>query len=490
VAKDITYRLREATLGALRGTAMSAYEARGSGRFASRFITDIEVIDQFIGDTVARFVTAVFALTGIAVVLFLLSWKLALLILFLNPIIVMFTVVLGRRVRELKRRENSAFEALQDTLIETLDAIQQLRAANREDYYLARIGERSRSVRDQAFAHAWLSDAAARVSSRVFAMAIDIFRVGALAMVLVSGLSLGEMTAVFSYLWLMQSYVRDVFALPYAWFAASAALKRVDALSRLDKEVGLSGTVDPFVESGQVGLEVRDLCFSYEGGPPVIDHLSLRIEPGEKVALVGTSGGGKSTLVQLLLGLYTPDSGDILFGGVSVADIGLETVRRNVTAVLQHPAMMNASVRENLSLGQSLEDSQLWEALEIAQLSNDIRALPQGLDSVLGRQGVRFSGGQRQRLAIARMILGHPRLVILDEASSALDTETEANLHEALAGYLKGRTCLIIAHRLSSIRQADRVYVFDGGRIVEHGRHDDLIGQDGLYQRLYGKARV
>jgi ATP-binding cassette subfamily C protein len=284
--------------------------------------------------------------------------------------------------------------------------------------------------------------------------------------------------------------VRDVFALPYAWFAASAALKRVDALSRLDKEVGLTGTVDPFVGNEQVGLEVRDLCFSYEGGPPVIDHLSLRIEPGEKVALVGTSGGGKSTLVQLLLGLYTPDSGDILFGGVPVADIGLKTVRRNVTAVLQHPAMMNASVRENLSLGRSLEDGQLWEALEIAQLSDDIRALRQGLDSVLGRQGVRFSGGQRQRLAVARMILGQPKLVILDEASSALDTETEANLHEALAGYLKGRTCLIIAHRLSSIRQADRVYVFDGGRIVEHGHHDELIEQDGLYQRLYGKAKV
>ena len=309
-------------------------------------------------------------------------------------------------------------------------------------------------------------------------------------MVLVSGLSLGEMTAVFSYLWLMQSYVRDVFALPYAWFAASAALKRVDALSRLNKEGGLFGTSDPFIANEQVGVEVRDLCFSYEGGTPVINRLSLRIEPGEKVALVGTSGGGKSTLVQLLLGLYVPDSGDILYGGVPVAEIGIETVRSNVAAVLQHPAMMNATVRENLTLGRSLEDDQLWEALRIAQLSGDIRALPQGLDSVLGRQGVRFSGGQRQRLAVARMILGQPKLVILDEASSALDTETEAKLHGALAGYLQGRTCLIIAHRLSSIRQADRVYVFDGGRIVEHGHHDDLIEQDGLYQCLYGDAKA
>jgi len=486
VAKDITYRLRAATLKALRGVAMAEYETRGSGRLASRFITDIEAIDSFIGDTITSFVTAVFALCGIAVVLFWLSWKLALLILLLNPIVVLFTVLLGRRVRELKRRENSAFEMLQDTFIETLDAMQQLRAANREDHFLGRIAERSRIVRDQAFAHAWMSDAASRVSSRVFAMGIDIFRTGAVVMVLLSDLTLGEMTAVFSYLWLMLIYVRDAFALPYAWFGASAALKRIDALSGLDKEPRRCGTVDPFAATGTVGLEVRDLCFAYADGPPVIDRLSLRIEPGEKVALVGTSGGGKSTLVQLLLGLYTPDSGDILFGGTPMSDIGIECVRDNVAAVLQHPAMLNASVRENLALGRPLEDQQLWQALGIAQLSDEVRALPDGLDSVLGRQGVRFSGGQRQRLAIARMILGRPKLVILDEATSALDTETEARLHTALADYLQGRTCLIIAHRLSAVRQADRVYVFDGGRIVEHGQHDELIDRDGLYRRLYG----
>jgi ATP-binding cassette subfamily C protein len=211
------------------------------------------------------------------------------------------------------------------------------------------------------------------------------------------------------------------------------------------------------------------------------------VAPGEKVALVGASGGGKSTLVQALLGLYPLSTGEIRYGGVAVADIGWDAVREHVGVVLQHPVLFNASVQENLSMGRPYPEAALWRALEVAQLKTFIADLPQGLETLVGRNGVRLSGGQRQRLAIARMVLTDPKVVILDEATSALDTETERAVHRAMANFLRGRTTLIIAHRLSAVRQADRILVFESGRIVEEGDHESLLLRGGLYRKLYGE---
>ena len=189
--------------------------------------------------------------------------------------------------------------------------------------------------------------------------------------------------------------------------------------------------------------------------------------------------------MQVILGLYPPDSGMMYFDAVPVTEIGMDVVREHVATVLQHPALFNDSVRMNLTLGREMPDAALWRALEVAQLHDVVEAMPRGLNSLVGRQGVRLSGGQRQRLAIARMILSDPRVVILDEATSALDTETEARLHAALGQFLAARTTIIIAHRLSAVKQADCTYVFEDGRIVESGEHEDLIAANGLYAQLY-----
>ena len=274
-----------------------------------------------------------------------------------------------------------------------------------------------------------------------------------------------------------------------AWFMAEPnALDGQDADQIGTPGADEKGRFAPYFfnkSDGTVGIEVRDLCFAYND-EPVLDGLNLSIAPGEKVAIVGASGGGKSTLVQLLLGLYTPQAGTIRFGGSSQQDIGLECVRENVAVVLQHPALFNDTVRANLCMGRERGDDACWRALEIAQLADTIHGLPQGLDSIVGRSGVRLSGGQRQRLAIARMVLAEPKVVILDEATSALDAATEYALHQALNQFLHGRTTLIIAHRLSAVKQADRVLVFDGGSIAEDGGHQELIAEGGLYAKLYG----
>ena len=485
VAKEVVFNIRCRLLGRLSTIALSQYETLGSGKVASHFVTDLNAIDHFLGASISGFLVALLSLLGVAAVLFWMHWQLALFILLLNPLVIGFSSRLGKRVKEWKKRENTAFELFQEALIETLDALAQIRAMNREKHYLARVIDKAGEIRQHAAAYAWKSDVLGRTSFFIFLVGFDVFRALSMLMVVYSGLSIGEMLAVFGYLWFMMSPVQEIINIQYAWFAANAAVGRINGLLALDSVEEGGGGRNPFSGTSTVGLELRDLCFSYADGDVVLDHVSLTIQPGEKVALVGASGGGKSTLVQALLGLYPPDKGSILYGGVEVAEIGWPIVRDHVGVVLQHPILFNASVRENLALGREFPESTLWHALAIAQLKALVEAMPGGLDAIVGRHGVRLSGGQRQRLAIARMVLTEPAVVILDEATSALDTETERLLHHALAGFLRGRTTLIIAHRLSAVKQADRILVFENGRVVEQGDHVGLIEKGGLYHKLY-----
>lgn len=486
IAKDVTYRLRRELLQHMERVSLASYETMGSGRVSSHFVTDIESVDEFLGTTVGKVLIAVLTIIGTAVVLLWIHWPLALFILFMNPLVIYFTVVLGGRVKELKKRENKAFEVFQESLTEALDAIQQIRASNRERHYLGRVADMAREVRDHGSAFQWRSDAANRLSFLIFLLGFEVFRAVSMLMVVLSDLSVGQMMAVFGYLWFMMSPVQELLNMQYSYYGAKAALGRINELLTLEPEPVYTSRTNPFAHRRTVGIQVADVTFSYGGGPRVLDGVSLSIQPGEKVALVGASGGGKSTLVQVLVGLYPTSSGTVYYGGVPVERVGFDVVRENVAVVLQHPALFNDTIRANLTLGREASDQDLHHALAVAQLRDFMEELPEGVDTVVGRQGVRLSGGQRQRLAVARMVLSDPRVVILDEATSALDTETEASLHGALHRFLEGRTTLIVAHRLSAVKQADRVYVFESGRIIEQGGHRELMESGGLYAKLYG----
>ena len=488
IAKDVVFRIRARMLGRLSRIALSEFETLGSGRVTSLFVTDMNAIDSFLGASISGFVVAVLTLVGVAGVLFWMHWQLALFILLLNPLVILFSTRLAKRVKDLKKHENRAFENFQEALAETLDALTQIRAMNREQHYLARVTGQAADIRQHAAAFAWKSDAMSRISFFVFLAGFDAFRAGAMLMVVFSSLSVGEMLAVFGYLWFMMTPVQDLVGMQHAGYAANAALTRINALLGLHSEPQHPALRNPFAAGHTIGLSLQHVSFAYADGETVLNDVSLAVAPGEKVALVGASGGGKSTLVQALLGLYPVKSGQILYGEIPVNEIGWEIVREHVGVVLQHPVLFNDSVRANLALGRDAEDAALWQALEIAQLRDVVAAMPEGLETRVGRQGVRLSGGQRQRLAIARMIVANPRVVILDEATSALDTDTERQLHRALSAFLNGRTTLIIAHRLSAVRQADRILVFENGRVVEAGDHAELIERGGLYHKLYHHA--
>jgi ATP-binding cassette subfamily C protein len=486
IAKDIVFRIRSNLINHLQNISMSEYESLGTGIVATHLIKDLDTIDTFIGTTVSKLLVSGLTIVGTAVILLWMHWPLGLFILLLNPVVIYFTRVIGSHVKDLKSKENSAYEIFQQSLTETLEAIHQIRASNREKHYCHQLIESARSVKEFSSAFAWKSDAASRLSFLVFLFGFDIFRACAMLMVFYSDLSIGQMLAVFGYLWFMMAPVQEILSIQYGFYAAKAALVRINRLNDLKQEPRYPHLENPFLHKKTVSLRVENLHFSYND-EKILDGIQLSIKTGEKVALVGASGGGKSTLIQTLIGLYPPDHGQIYYDEIPIDHIGLEVVREHVVTVLQHPVLFNDTIRANLTLGKPATDEVLWNALAIAQLSDVVQDLSQGLDTVIGRLGMRLSGGQRQRMAIARMIVANPKVVILDEATSALDSETEHKLHLAMTDFLSGRTTIIIAHRLSAVKQADHVYVFEQGKICEHGHHETLLSQNGLYAKLYGE---
>ncbi len=489
VSKTITYQMRSKMIDKLGRISIRQYETRGSGSINAHLITDVETIDQFIGSTLSRFLISLLTVLGTAGVLLWLEWRLGLFILLVNPIVIYFSRKLGNKVKHLKKQENQSFEKFQNRLVETLDGIYQLRAANREKEFLNQLKLQANDIRVDADKYAWQTEAVNRVSFLLFLLGFELFRAVAMLMVLFSDLTIGQIFAVFGYLWFMLTPVQELLSIQFSWYSAKAALGRINLLLELEEEHRPPSKVNPFKDEREVDVQIDDVCFSYNEENQVLNNLSLHIPAGKKVALVGASGGGKSTLIQLLIGVYRANSGSIRFNGETVDDISFDVIRDQIAVVLQQPILFNDSLRHNLTLGAQYDDLKLWHALEVAQLQDVINQLNDGLDTQIGRSGIRLSGGQRQRLAIARMILSDPKFVILDEATSALDTATEAALHKALTEFLKGRTTLIVAHRLSAVKQADLIYVLEDGQVTQAGTHGELVEQQGLYQTLYGSVQ-
>ncbi|MGR5557006.1 ABC transporter ATP-binding protein [Vibrio fortis] len=489
VSKTITYQMRSKMIDKLGRISIRQYETKGSGGINAHLITDIETIDKFIGSTLSKFLISFLTVLGTSLVLLWLEWRLGLFILLVNPVVIYFSRKLGSKVKHLKKHENQSFERFQNRLVETLDGIYQLRAANKERIFLDELKQQADQVRIDADKYAWQSEAAGRLSFLLFLLGFELFRAVAMLMVLFSDLTIGQIFAVFGYLWFMLGPVQELLGIQFSWYSAKAALKRINDLLTLEEEHRPISKVNPFSENKEVSVDIENVTFSYTLENTVLNQLSLSIPAGKKVALVGASGGGKSTLIQLLIGVYRADSGYIKYNGETTDDISFDVIRNQIAVVLQQPILFNDTLRHNLTLGADYDEMSLWRALDIAQMQDVISQLSDGLDTQIGKNGVRLSGGQRQRLAIARMVLSNPKFVILDEATSALDTATEAALHKALSEFLKDRTTLIVAHRLSAVKQADLIYVLEDGQVTQTGTHGELVEQQGLYQTLYGSVQ-
>lgn len=281
LAKDIVYRIRLRLIERLKRISLGEYESLGSGTVTTHLVTDLDTLDKFVGETLSRFLVAMLTLVGTAGILMWMHWQLALLILLFNPLVIYATVQLGKRVKHLKKLENDSTSRFTQALTETLDAIQEVRAGNRQGFFLGRLGRRAQDVRDYAVASQWKSDASNRASGLLFQFGIDIFRAAAMLTVLFSDLSIGQMLAVFSYLWFMIGPVEQLLNLQYAYYAAGGALSRINELLSRADEPQYAGGVDPFQGRETVGIEVSGLSFGY-GDELVLDQMNLSIEPGRR----------------------------------------------------------------------------------------------------------------------------------------------------------------------------------------------------------------
>ena len=481
VSKNISFKLRKDLLLHLSKVAINELEFFGSGRSASLLVVDVDTIENFLGSFVSRLIISILTIIGVGVVLLLIHWQLALFILILNPFVIIITTKIAKKVSMLKKNQNKAFEVFQESLNETLELFAQIRSANQDKNFFSRVINGAREIKEKSIEFTYKSDGANRLSFLIFLSGFEIFRAASILVVAYSDLSIGLMFGIFGYLWVMMTPIQDILNMQYAYQNAKKSLARINSIFALKEEPRYKHKCNPFRDKSTNKVEVKNLSFAYDNGKNILENININIKKGSKIAIVGASGSGKTTLANLLVGLYSFSKGDIFYDDCSIKDIGLDVVREHVYLVLQNPQMFNSTIRENLTFGLHVSDTELHKALEIAQLGDFLNGLEDGLDTQVGRNGIKLSGGQRQRLSIARMIVQNSNIVILDESTSALDVHTENQLFESLNTFLEGKTTIIIAHRLSTIRKADYIYVLDNGVIEEEGTHDELMSLEGTF---------
>jgi len=463
------------------------FEIKRSGDVMSRISADAQLIEQVIGSSASVALRNTLMCVGGVIMLVVTNPKLALTVLAVVPLVVAPIILFGRKVRVLSREAQARMADLVSEGGETLDAVRTVQAFNQEDRAAERFGEAT----ERAF-----EAARRRVTQRAVMTTLVIFIVfAAVGFLLWMGghdvlsgrISAGDLTAFVFYAVLVASSGGAISETIGDLQRAAGAAERLAELRAEPPAIVEAVQPKALPAPLQGSVRFEGVSFRYPTRPETLalDRFDLAVAPGETVAIVGPSGAGKTTVFNLLLRFYDPEAGAIRVDGVDIRDLRLAALRDAMAIVPQEPVLFTASVADNIRYGRpDASDAEVRAAAKAASALGFIEALPQGFATDLGTRGVRLSGGQRQRIAIARALLRDPAILLLDEATSALDAESELAVQQALDRLLEGRTTLVIAHRLATVQKADRIVVVDQGRVVDVGRHADLVRRDGLYARL------
>lgn len=482
----VVHRLRQEVFEALQRLSLNYYENRSTGEIMSRVVNDTEHVQRIFIDGFEGMLTASLTLIGILTILFVLNWKLALLVLLPIPILILGGVCFTRRVHQYYHEIRQQAAELNGYLQDALSGIRETMGFNRQSYEQSRFQDMS-----QQYGQANL-----KAMSLWSVYSPGMIFVGNLGSVLIiwygagevfsGSLKTGELVAFLMYLTLFYTPVNQIHSVNHLLQHALAASERVFEVLDAKPAVPDQGRLNPQEQRFLGKVEWKDVAFAYRPDAPVFQHLSFVVEPGEHIALVGPSGVGKSTLMKLLFRFYDVGAGAIELDGYDLRDLPLSTLREHIGFVQQEPFLFNGTVRANLAYGDvSASQEQIEAVAKAAQAHEFIQALPEGYDTWIGERGVKLSVGQKQRMAIARVLLKDPPIVVMDEATSNIDTETEVDIRIAMDALIRGRTTFIIAHRLSTLQAMDRIVVLDEGVIIEEGNHTTLMARGGLYAGLY-----
>ena len=462
------------------------FHERRSGELVGRLASDVTVVEGVVGTELSMALRNSIQMLGALVMLFVIDVKLTLLMLGIVPPIVFTTIYFGKRIRKMTRAVQDELASVSGQVQESIGAIATVQSFVREKHE----ARRYRTGVERAFDKTL---ALVRWRSWFFSSAMTAGYIGIAAVVWLGGralvrgeLSPGDMTSFFLYTFFVAGALGELAGLWGALQRAAGATDRLFAVIDTVPEIR-DPEIPRALPAGAGAIKFENVSFAYptRRAQPVLTDVTLEIQPGEVVALVGPSGAGKSTLLSLLYRFYDVDAGRVLFEDTDVRDLSLADLRRTLALVAQEPVLFSGTIRDNIAYGrEGATRDQIEHAARDAYAHDFITSFPDGYDTVIGERGTKLSGGQKQRIALARALLADPRVLILDEATSNLDAESEAAVQAALARLMKGRTTLIVAHRLSTVRDADRIVVIEDAKIVEQGRHDELMARRGTYHRL------